>query len=284
MESNGLNSQMDLISKIRRLRAFLFIKTTYNLIMEYKDFDYFIIERESIRKKKEAGLPRPWTDDYILDKCHFANVDREYDKASKILFDYIKDMNDFERIFYIILYRSYYSSPKVLTEMTGLWIHDIRNIQCIKLKLWNGQGRIKTSFYKGIKPTSFVHLTLWNIAYDLNDVFSSFDNISILDATDILSALYTKYYGNRTLFLSSEIIKDLCYFYPKRINPDSECHYSPSSRRVLKKYPGFKVEIFSKNTELNYSQLDHSIAQSYRWWKRREYYLKYKTLRKSWLY
>lgn len=44
---------------------------------------HFIKERESIRLKKEAGLPPPWTTDEILGRYRFTNVNREDDKVTK---------------------------------------------------------------------------------------------------------------------------------------------------------------------------------------------------------
>lgn len=46
---------------------------------------YWIKERESIRLKKEAGQPKPWTDDEILQKYRFCNVRRMDDRVSKWL-------------------------------------------------------------------------------------------------------------------------------------------------------------------------------------------------------
>lgn len=46
---------------------------------------YFIKERESIRLKKEAGIPRPWTDDPILATYRFCNVRRMDDRVSQWL-------------------------------------------------------------------------------------------------------------------------------------------------------------------------------------------------------
>lgn len=48
-------------------------------------FLYFIRERESIRLKKEAGEPKPWTDDSILQSYRFCNVRRMDDKVSQWL-------------------------------------------------------------------------------------------------------------------------------------------------------------------------------------------------------
>lgn len=46
-------------------------------------FWYWIRERNSIREKKELGLPRPWTKDPILATHHFCNVRREDDRGTK---------------------------------------------------------------------------------------------------------------------------------------------------------------------------------------------------------
>ncbi len=46
---------------------------------------YWIDERERIRLKKEAGFPRPWTDDAILSSYRFCNVRRMDDKVSQWL-------------------------------------------------------------------------------------------------------------------------------------------------------------------------------------------------------
>lgn len=43
----------------------------------------FILERESIREKKERGEPKPWTKDPILLNYRFTNVRREDDKVTR---------------------------------------------------------------------------------------------------------------------------------------------------------------------------------------------------------
>jgi hypothetical protein len=44
---------------------------------------YFACERESVRKAKEAGLPKPWTDNPIIQAGRFCNVRREDDAVTK---------------------------------------------------------------------------------------------------------------------------------------------------------------------------------------------------------
>lgn len=50
-------------------------------------FVYWIVEREQIRLDREAGKPKPWTDDAILQKYRFCNVVRKEDKVSQWLLD-----------------------------------------------------------------------------------------------------------------------------------------------------------------------------------------------------
>lgn len=44
---------------------------------------HWITERWSILKKREAGQPKPWTEDKILQSEYFCNVNREDDKVTK---------------------------------------------------------------------------------------------------------------------------------------------------------------------------------------------------------
>jgi len=53
--------------------------------MRTKELVKFIKERESIRLKKEAGKPRPWTKDPILGNYRFCNVHREDDRVTREL-------------------------------------------------------------------------------------------------------------------------------------------------------------------------------------------------------
>lgn len=52
--------------------------------MKYlEDLIFWINERERIRIKKEAGEPKPWTQDLILQHYRFCNVRREDDRVTK---------------------------------------------------------------------------------------------------------------------------------------------------------------------------------------------------------
>ena len=46
-------------------------------------FCYFVAEREVVRVRREAGVPKPWTNNVILQNHHFCNVRREDDRGTK---------------------------------------------------------------------------------------------------------------------------------------------------------------------------------------------------------
>jgi hypothetical protein len=50
-------------------------------------FYYWVEEREAIRQRKESGLPKPWTDNIVMQQTYFCNVDREQDKVTKFIRD-----------------------------------------------------------------------------------------------------------------------------------------------------------------------------------------------------
>lgn len=51
-------------------------------------FINFVIERENIRtNKEEKRLPKPWTEDKILQEYRFCNINREHDKGTLIIRD-----------------------------------------------------------------------------------------------------------------------------------------------------------------------------------------------------
>ena len=59
-------------------------RLTTNHALSHPLFDY-MIEREKIRQRKEAGQPWPWTDDPILQEGRFTNVRRSDDKTTREL-------------------------------------------------------------------------------------------------------------------------------------------------------------------------------------------------------
>ena len=76
----------------------LLIQRDLKIEASIEDLFVFAKERESIRKKKEAGQPQDtWTEDAMLKTGRFINIFREDDKTTKVIFDAAKAVEGRER-------------------------------------------------------------------------------------------------------------------------------------------------------------------------------------------
>lgn len=83
---------------------------------------YWIRERESIRLKKEAGEPNPWTDDEILQRYRFCNVHREDDKVTRWIAKHWRNPNtNAPDVWFLMLVARVFNNPKTLAELPIRW-------------------------------------------------------------------------------------------------------------------------------------------------------------------
>lgn len=75
-----------------------------------KLYYYYLTERHSIYKKKLAGLPKPWTDNVIMQSNSFTNDHRYLDKTSKWYINNIVDNSSLtysDKVWRAIIFRLY---------------------------------------------------------------------------------------------------------------------------------------------------------------------------------
>jgi hypothetical protein len=78
-------------------------------------FVYWVKEREAIRVKKEAGAPKPWTNDPILQTYKFCNVKREDDTVSKwITENWIKPNDPHPNMWFAMIVARLFNWPPTL--------------------------------------------------------------------------------------------------------------------------------------------------------------------------
>ncbi|MDC7247084.1 MAG: putative DNA base hypermodification protein [Sphaerochaetaceae bacterium] len=254
--------------------------------MEYDDFLWFIKERQSIRFKKDIGCPSPWTDDPILDKCHFLNIHTMHDPGTIRLHDFIEGMTDWEKLFYIFTYRTVYSSSRFIGDMSEIWMHDYRN-----LKLFNWKT------YSDRQPYSY-HLgsyTVKQFAIDISlpvmkvfwEDFHHLERASIIDVEESLALLFFNKTGRKQKLLCSIITNDIALQFPDKVDPDSKSYQYISARQILNKMPGRREEQKIKNllqsTNLNYSSLNRALNEFHKYQTRKKYYEDKGCLREEWL-
>ncbi len=81
-------------------------------------FVYWVKEREAIRVKKEAGAPKPWTDDPIFQAYKFTNVRREDDTVSKwITENWIKPNDPHPNMWFAMIVARLFNWPPTLEEI-----------------------------------------------------------------------------------------------------------------------------------------------------------------------
>ena len=257
--------------------------------MDIENFLWFIEERENIRLKKEAGLPKPWSEDFILHKCHFLNLNTIHDPGTIRLHQFINCKTNFDMLFYIFLYRTCFSNPLFLEEMTGVWFHDYRNIQLLYAGLYSDHQPYSYFIGKHNTLTNF----LFNIAYPVfksfQQSFSSFNVASIVDVEEELSTLFKQYTGRRRMSLLSSIISnDIALQFPSSVNPDSQCNLSITTRQALKKIDGgrigCKMEKLRHSTGLNYSSLNRALSEWFYYLQRKKFFKEKGYIRGVWLY
>ena len=113
---------------------------------------YYTNERESIRQKKEAGLPKPWTDDPVLQQYSFTNILRRHDKTSRFLIDnYYSRKEDcpFEEALFNAMVFRYFGSIAYAKEVGWTSLDELKDPFRLEYKLLDAVSAVRK---RGEKP------------------------------------------------------------------------------------------------------------------------------------
>ena len=123
-------------------------------------FVYWVKEREAIRIKKEAGAPKPWTDDPIFQTYKFTNVRREDDTVSKwITENWIKPNDPHPNVWFAMIVARLFNWPPTLEEicfphltfpeLKEKWRRNLKGLRDIgKEKIFTGAYLVSTNGVK----------------------------------------------------------------------------------------------------------------------------------------
>ena len=223
-----------------------------------KLFYYYVTERYNIYKKRELGIPAPWTDDPILKEYKFTNVRREHDRTSKWLIENISNnpMLPYEdRFWRTILFRTY--NRIETAELIGLddpefWYNindNVSNISAIP-------GDVYTRAYKTVS-TKYVHKSEYpEINWRAHPILFIHDMIIKYDAKipDICKNAETviewlKSFEGFGDFISYQIFVDLTYIDEFPISENEFVLCGPGCRAGM----DFVIENV-KRLRVNYSE------------------------------
>lgn len=207
---------------------------TYN----QKAFIYWIQERESIRLKKEAGLPAPWTGNKVMQETYFCNVNRENDKVTK----WIRENWHYPlspRLYDVAMFVArVFNKPSTLERIS-------QPLGDFDSWLWNAEGVLRTIRGEGN--------TIWSGAYMISTNGRKIDKIdhciemfeNLADNPEITKGCTTLLEAHKALmkvyglssFLAAQIVADLknSSGHPLQNAPDwfTFSAYGPGSLRGL---------------------------------------------------
>jgi hypothetical protein len=115
-------------------------------------FVYWVKEREAIRIKKEAGAPKPWTDDPIFQTYKFCNVRREDDTVSKwVTENWIKPNDPHPNMWFAMIVARLFNWPPTL-DLIGFPERPFPEVRefwrrCLKDKRDNFNAKVFTGAY-----------------------------------------------------------------------------------------------------------------------------------------
>lgn len=217
--------------------------------MRTKELVKFIVERHSIYIKRQAGEPKPWTKDKILQSYRFCNVYRELDTVTQWIAQNWRDPNATDpNLWFAMAVARLVNWPETLQEMgypivKGRW-HPDKMVEVLMTreehgqKVWSGAYIVSTNGVKMQKPqyiTEYVLKPLWENRKFLTPV-----------RDDLLWTYHAKLAARNGLgsFLAGQVVADLKYVAPLSTAKDwhSWAAPGPGSKRGLNRVIGWPVD------------------------------------------
>ncbi len=179
-------------------------------------FCYFIMERESVRLKKEAGESKPWTADPILRAYRFCNIRRMDDRVSDwLLTNWYKPYFDNPNMLVACLLARLFNKPETLVHLTGQIFGEKNGATNLKLDVvrktiqhLKGQGK---TVFNGAYIVSTNGLSGDKVDVLFDHLIGPFvDNLPKLGTNSMQRSVeaLTKYWGLST-FLGGQIVADM---------------------------------------------------------------------------
>jgi hypothetical protein len=223
-------------------------------------FVYWVKEREAIRIKKEAGAPKPWTDDPIFQTYKFCNVRREDDTVSKwITENWIKPNDPHPNMWFAMIVARLFNWPPTLEEicfpqitfpeLKEKWrrnLKGLRDIGCAKI--FTGAYLVSTNGVSMDKIDYILDRVLtpiWERGRAPMAVALSFDAKNN-DSQESLESYWThlRQFDGLGSFMAGQVIADLKFTSDLKDAPDwwTWAPLGPGSIRGLNRFNGRPVD------------------------------------------
>lgn len=207
--------------------------------MRTADLCRFIKERESIRVKKEAGLPRPWTKDPILGTYRFCNVHREDDAVTRWIAEHWREPgNGYEDLWFAMVVARLFNLPRTLEQVPLEWLVDkwepnhLRELLKIGREtgpIFNGAYIVSTNGKSMDKVDYLIDCVLtpmWEVRYNWRPKAGM--------KLQLYHSMLMEFDGLGS-FMAAQVVADMKYVEPLKSAPDWHdwAASGPGSRRGL---------------------------------------------------
>ena len=188
-----------------------------------KSFFDFCIEREKIRKKREEGLPQPWTDDEIFKNARFLNVFREDDRGSKAILRFANNLNgDLETLIQALFFARWCNRQETLDYISSDILCNPEKLLYLMQEKGNWCNTtaypVESIYWEGKKYSRVDAATIlfFKIKRYLADIIQRSEG-NIIRATKSVNEHF-KMKNDFPIFMA---ITDIAWFRPDIINPAS---------------------------------------------------------------
>ena len=234
----------------------------------FDTFWYWINERYAILQKKNAGEPKPWSDDPIFQEWKFCNVFRTDDKQTQFYLNNVVEPHEDDDpgliIFNAYAFRAFnlYSTYDVMGGWFNHWSptlakQRIQNYSVYGKSIMSGAYMIRGR--EGMPKYESIILTLDAVWESRNELASALsNNTGIQNAFDVLMNMGFWGWADFTTY---QVVLDLTYTKILRGAQDLNewCTFGPGAKRGLELiYPGIKPSNYLTGTkELYLLQDEH---------------------------
>ena len=216
-------------------------------------FLYWVRERQQILLKRQAGFPKPWTNDKILQSFSFTNVCREDDRVTRWFKDNVRERlrDDPKVVFATVAFRwfnlptptgEYLNSHGYLEEWnTPKVIAGLTEFKLRGLKVFTGAFNISNSGSSDPKINRVCEAYVEPSWERRNQIYESIKGRFLSQAFNIVGCLPGL---GGSGFMAAQVICDLAYTHVLEDAPDwwTWCSWGPGSKRGMNRVLGNSVD------------------------------------------
>lgn len=201
---------------------------------------HWVKERESIRIKKEAGEPKPWTTDPVLRDYKFCNVSRADDRVTRWIFDnWLYPNSDSPNIAFAMCVARIFNWPETLEAIGFPHTWEPEKVRSTLKQRREAGHKIFTGAY----TVSTCGLSMDKIDYCVDVVFTPLSKTIVNpDGLERLEEVWKdlNQYQGFSSFMSGQVVADLKYIEPLKSASDwnTFAPLGPGSIRGLNRYFG----------------------------------------------